>query len=117
MTTPLKELEARAWMGHFRLEPCAAHPPICDLNSIIGVHLAELSHFRSLTGMDALELEKTLDEATGLQDWTGLPDGAMFRALLPKQEEATCDACGGHLDPDIDLHDQDYGGGIHMRCR
>ena len=45
---------------------------------------AELRHFHELTGMDGLEFEKTLDEATGLLDWTGTPNGAMFRALLEK---------------------------------
>ena len=42
----------------------------------------ELRHFHQLTGMDGLEFEKTLDEATGLQDWTGMPGGAMFNYLL-----------------------------------
>ncbi len=32
------------------------------------------------------------------------------------EEEEGCAACGGPLDPDLDLFDQDYGGGIHRRC-
>ena len=41
----------------------------------------ELKHFHELTGMDGLELEKALDEATGLKLWSG---DTAFRELLAK---------------------------------
>ena len=49
--------------------------------------LNELHHFHELTGMDGIEFEKALDEATGLRDWTGTPNGAMFLALLAREGE------------------------------
>src|SRR3990172_2012807 len=52
------------------------------LREEIPLKLCELKHFYQLTGMDSLEFEKVLDEATGLKDWTGSPNGAMFDELL-----------------------------------
>ena len=49
--------------------------------------LNELHHFHELTGMDGIEFEKVLDEATGLRDWTGTPNGALFLALLAREGE------------------------------
>lgn len=47
--------------------------------------LEELKHFHKLTGMDGIEFEKALDKATGLKDWTGMPNGAMW-----------CEIAAGH---------------------
>ncbi len=86
MFNPLKELEDRAHHEHFQLEVCLAHPSFYALNEVLAVHLAELRHFRELTGMDGIEFEKTLDETTGLKDWTGTPNGAMLREILAAKE-------------------------------
>lgn len=101
-----------AALSKFPDNACTEHPSGCPEGSHRPEEeetlckLEELKHFHQLTGMDGLEFEKALDEATGLKDWTGASAGAMFVELLERSKGLSPEVAGQVKKQLLELKDE-----------